>query len=667
MEEGSSGLDPEAGEELFWRVFRASPIPMCVTRESDGSYAAANDAFHRLTGFAPSDIEGKTTLDAGWADPADRDALMDALRRGNGTAQHEGNFVDKSGRPRIAGFSAQRMDLRGEPHLLVSFRDITSQRESESALRESEGWLRALFDAAFDAIVIHDGTVVLEANTAAAELFGGTREEVIGMPVLELTAPGSRDELVETLRTGVETPYTVMGMRKDGTTVPVEIRGRPLLYRGHTARVAVLRDLTEKLEAKEALRSSEARMRTIVEQVPGVLWTTDRDLIITYSEGASLPAIGLRSGQLVGHRLDDFLGPDTPDLPILELHSRALAGGSVGHEAGFSGRSWTVHVEPLRSPEGEIVGTLGMALDITDQRRAESDLERTTSELGAIFEAFPDLYFRMAADGTILDYQAKDAADVFDPTGDLTGKRFHDVMPGDTRGRLLEAIVEAREGNKPSTVEYSLPMAQGDRHYEARILPLPESELLAIVRDVTERQKAEEETGAFARRLAILHEIDQAILAARSPEEIARDAVDHIRELVGCERASVVELDATATEGHLLAVSSSLDTLLGSGVHFPRHEFGFDSAMRDGRIRTVSDTRTSEGLSSSATLLKQEGMRSMANIPLMTSGGPLGALNLASVNPGFFTEAHLEIAQEIANELAVALHQSGSAPMPVDS
>lgn len=138
-------------------------------------------------------------------------------------------------------------------------------------------------------------------------------------------------------------------------------------------------------------------------------------------------------------------------------------------------------------------------------RRIEKRLLETASELQVIFQAFPDLYIRMAADGTILDYN----------TGDLIGLHTHLEMllnpHPDTQAverKFREAVSQALQTHALVNIEYSLtPPLEQPRMFEARLLPLSNEQVIVIIRDITERKRAENQ---LHRRDAVLEAVSFA-------------------------------------------------------------------------------------------------------------------------------------------------------------
>ncbi|HXE89999.1 MAG TPA: ATP-binding protein [Terriglobales bacterium] len=126
--------------------------------------------------------------------------------------------------------------------------------------------------------------------------------------------------------------------------------------------------------AMEPRPHTEHGLRLMVQQLPVILWTTDRDLRITSTAGAGLQALHLTPTEVVGVHLASFLQIAEPDTEAVRAHTRALRGESVAFEVQWGGRVFQAHVEPRLGPQGEVEGTMGMALDITERRQLERQL-----------------------------------------------------------------------------------------------------------------------------------------------------------------------------------------------------------------------------------------------------------------------------------------------------
>jgi len=132
----------------------------------------------------------------------------------------------------------------------------------------------------------------------------------------------------------------------------------------------------ERKRAEEKVRQSEARLRVLIEQLPAVLWTVDKDLRFTSLLGAGLARLSLKPNQLVGMSLLDYF--ETADQTFLPIaaHRRAVAGEAMTFHVEWKGGSYACHAEPLRDAKGQLQGAICMSLDITDRKQLEEQLRQ---------------------------------------------------------------------------------------------------------------------------------------------------------------------------------------------------------------------------------------------------------------------------------------------------
>jgi len=135
-----------------------------------------------------------------------------------------------------------------------------------------------------------------------------------------------------------------------------------------------------------------------------------------------------------------------------------------------------------------------------DRRMLERSLElssrellQANSEMRAVFQAIPDLLFRLDRDGRILECQAGGTADLYMPVAELLGRRIQDVPPSEAGERFADALRLLAEAGSVASFEYALHQGGRVRHYEARIVPLRESQRIVLIRNITDRQQAKAE------------------------------------------------------------------------------------------------------------------------------------------------------------------------------
>lgn len=128
-----------------------------------------------------------------------------------------------------------------------------ARKQAEKDLRDSEDRFKALSDASFGGIIIHEKGLILECNRGLSDLTGFSLDELVGKNGLELIAPQSLDTVLANIKSGYDQSYEVVGVRKNGSTYPLAIRGKNVSYREREVRVIEFRDITERKEAQKVL------------------------------------------------------------------------------------------------------------------------------------------------------------------------------------------------------------------------------------------------------------------------------------------------------------------------------------------------------------------------------------------------------------------------------
>jgi signal transduction histidine kinase/CheY-like chemotaxis protein len=142
----------------------------------------------------------------------------------------------------------------------------------------------------------------------------------------------------------------------------------------------------------------------------------------------------------------------------------------------------SVEIRRREAVEAELQGHRDHLEDLVGQR---------TAELARLFHALPDLYFRTERDGTILECRAGRTEDLLAPVEQMLGQRMQDVVPPDVGAKLREALDGIANGADQLVIEYELALERGVQHFEARMLPLGDDQVVLVVRNVTDRHEIE--------------------------------------------------------------------------------------------------------------------------------------------------------------------------------
>jgi PAS domain S-box-containing protein len=266
-------------------------------------------------------------------------------------------------------------------------RDISERRRAEQALRESEERFRSLSEATLEGIVIHDGDRVLDANPQVAATHGYELSEFIGMDLFGLVAPDCHDLVRQQVFSGHGGSYEVRGLRKDGTTFPMEVCGKTASYEGRQVRVGVMRDISERRRAEQALRESEERFRRLAEgSIDGIVLIEGSE--VRFANAALVQMLGYESDEeVLGRPFTDFVSQDYREL--LEERRRARNEGRDVpdryelrplREDG-SGFDAEISISTITYQGGW--ARLGVIRDISERKRAEEALQKAREDLEA--------------------------------------------------------------------------------------------------------------------------------------------------------------------------------------------------------------------------------------------------------------------------------------------
>ncbi|MCP4427201.1 MAG: response regulator [Chloroflexi bacterium] len=135
--------------------------------------------------------------------------------------------------------------------------------------------------------------------------------------------------------------------------------------------------------------------------------------------------------------------------------------------------------------------TIELERRIAEQQQAEKQLRHKTSEMEAVFQALPDLFFRLSDDGTILEYKTSKLEDLYALPSEFLGKRMQDVLPSQISRQLSKVFQQVLITKSLTNFTYDLPIRGVSRHFEARITPFQDEQLIILVRNITERKLSE--------------------------------------------------------------------------------------------------------------------------------------------------------------------------------
>ncbi len=310
--------------------------------------------------------------------------------------------------------------------------------------------------------------------------------------------------------------------------------------------VGTIQDVTQQHQQDQEMQRLHAMLTALVEGSSDAIFIKDKQSHYLVANQAlsnliDKPVeiiIGANDFELFPEHLAELFRAD--DVRIMQL------GEVSSYEESVITPTATLPFLTTKGPlviDGEIKGVFGIARNITPLKQALAKAQQREAELEAVFQALPDLFFRIAADGVILDYRAQQAADLYTEPGVFLGKHMQDVLPKVQGVLFLEKQQEVVDSGRMTTYEYDLAMPQGERRFEARLTPLADSDqMIAVVRDITEQHQSRLALRESERRLAtLMSNLPGMAYRCRNDEYWTMEFVsDGCKALTGYEPAALI-------------------------------------------------------------------------------------------------------------------------------
>jgi PAS domain S-box-containing protein len=369
-------------EEInFKSLFYDNFSIMLLIDPVSGNIKDANESACQYYGWSHSELCSKNISEINTlSEQAIKDELINAVR------EERNHFFFKH---RLANGELRDVEVIASPMksgisqpLFSIIHDITERKRTEQALRESEARFRQLADSTFEAIVIHEKGILLDVNSSFCKMFGYSRPEVIGKPVMEMIAPEWKEQVLENIRTGYDKSYENGVVKKDGTIVMLETLGKPIEYQGRHVRVTAMRDITERKQAENALRESQSRLVLAATSAQIGIWDWDivNNEMIWDDQMFRLYGISEKPASYGVEIWKSGLHPD--DISYAWDACQAAINGEKKYDIEFrvkqpDGTTKFIKADGivLRDENGKAIRMLGVNRDITKPKLAEQAIE----------------------------------------------------------------------------------------------------------------------------------------------------------------------------------------------------------------------------------------------------------------------------------------------------
>lgn len=280
--------------------------------------------------------------------------------------------------------------------IIAEGRDITKIKRAEQALIESEERLTAFSESTFEGLIILNQNRIIDANDSALKMFGFSRpSDVIGHKTVDNFVKASdKKKITDFILQGIHFPTEMIGLKSNGTEIPLEVQGREIMYRGEPHFIIAIRDLSERKRAQQALIDSEEKYRLIAENINDVIWKIDLNLNFTYISSSVFTMLGYTVEEAMDLSLDKiFSVRDYHKLLRLIVQKKNMffeGDKQVLEQISFEALAFTkngepiwiqLNARPIPSSFLKPIEILGIIRNIDPLKRAQIDLSANEQRL----------------------------------------------------------------------------------------------------------------------------------------------------------------------------------------------------------------------------------------------------------------------------------------------
>ncbi|MFC3834110.1 PAS domain S-box protein [Deinococcus rufus] len=556
----------------------------------------------------------------------------------------------------------------------VLLRDVTAERQALLELRASQERFQKIFQASPLAIVItrlSDGKFI-DANPGFLHLTGYAFEDLIGITSLELWAhPADRATLLQKIREGHSiVDHHVTYRRRSGTISEATLAVVVVEIAGEQCIVSLMRDIEDEQRAQRRLEASERQARHSAEELQRTL-NLSLDLITTTDVHGRFVRVNAASQRLLGYAPEAMIGRPYLEFVHPDDRDRSIEGAAtlvatqelttfqnryVRRDGSVVWLDWT----SVRLPDG-LIHAIGR--DVTERRATTEDL----AFLAAIVRASTDAIIGLTLDGTVRSWNGGAELMYGHLAADMIGHKITEIVPPDLLDEEQQLLTRAARGEYTPAIETTRLSRTGIRiPVQLSIAPIFDSEgavvgMSKIAQDISGRRESERQILQLNARLqrqlehlTALREIEQAIASSLDRTVTLGVVLDNVRHQVMADAVTVLLLDP-----HALTLNyAGTRGFTASSPHGHAVRLGEEVAGRVALTRQPVVLDDLEGVAVTAEwreLLKREGLRAYAAVPLIARGRVLGVIEVLRHQPFGAAATWLEILQTLAGQAAIAV------------
>ncbi len=415
---------------------------------------------------------------------------------------------------RITGWRENHVYKLPSGEIVAVYDDITERKQAEEQIKDSEKRLKILFDYAPDAYYISDlkGNFI-DGNIAAERLMGYKKEELIRssflkLKLLSITDIAKANKLLAKNRRGQPTgPDGFILNRKDNSKVTVEISTYPVKINGRTLVLGLARDITERKQAEEEIKSAVVKWQTTFDAMKDAVSLIDKNGIILQCNQSYLNFFGKTETEVLGkHCWEIAHGTNKPinGCPFTKMKKNLHREST---EFSIDDKWFSVVVDPIIDANNDLISGVHIISDITERKQAEEDVKNAKDELQMILDSVPAIIFYKDIKSRIIRVNKTGANTLKMPVKDIIDKTTEELFPKEQAKKMRKSDQEVIISGKPKRdIIQPLTTPDGIRWAITDKIPHKDKKgkvigVIGLAKDITVQKKAEQKLQQSYQRL----------------------------------------------------------------------------------------------------------------------------------------------------------------------
>ncbi|MCG3208606.1 MAG: Sensor histidine kinase RcsC [Anaerolineae bacterium] len=663
-------------EDRYRTLFASVPIGLGIA-DMQGNVLVYNQAMASLNRFSGKDESQPINISGLYVDVQARESLLVRLQKQGFVERLETQLRRFDGTTYDALMSVRLITWANKPATLAAIEDITARKQAQEALRESEERYRLVSHASSD--YVFSATIAPDGNPRD-DWIGGAIETILGYSPEEFIARGGwrtvlhpddvikDDQARAAMHANRPVTNEVRVFRKDGKEIWVQVNATPVWDTAQNRLAGVtggVRDITERKQAEERLRIAESRYRSLVEQVPGIVYAAalDESLSTLYTS----PQIEL----LLGWTADEWqadpelwinsVHPD--DRPqILDTIQRSSAEGapvSIEYRIATKTGEFKWMSDEARMVQNEQGGMYwqGLMTDITTRKQAEETLRESEERYRSTLESMMEGCQIISYDWRYLFLNDAAAAQGKQQKEALLGRTMMECYPGIENTDLFAALQHCMQERVSHQLLNEFEYPDGTKGwFDVIVQPAPDG-IFILSSDITERKEAQMALERQLARTGLLNEIARATATRLDLVSVFQVALGQLEEQLPLDFSLAALYDPdngaiTFTACGLKSYTRNAQLGFTPGRFIPLAELGLQEWLNSEDPRYYPNLAQLEP--AFAHQLVEGGLGSLMVLPLLVADAePLGLLMVGRSQNNAFTPREQEFLGQVGKHITL--------------